>query len=60
MYFGFEELGLKYCKSIEEVKALLGDTKFLSAKNRYTHLKERFFPLEDGNSTQRIVDFFFL
>ncbi len=59
VYFGFEELGLKYCKSIEEVKVLLGDTKFLSAKNRYTHLKERFFPLEDGNSTQRIVDFFF-
>lgn len=59
VYFGFEELGLQYCKSLEEVKALLSDTKFLSAKNRYTHLKERFFPLEDGNSTQRIVDFFF-
>lgn len=59
VYFGFEELGLKYCKTLEEVKGLLRDEGFLSATNRYAHLKERFFPLEDGNSTQRVVDFFF-
>lgn len=59
VYFSFEELGLKYCKNLEEVKTLLNDEGFLNAKNPYAHLKERFFPLEDGNSTQRIVDFFF-
>lgn len=59
VYFSFEELGLEYCESLEEVKALLSNTKFLSAKNRYAHLKERFFPLEDGNATKRVVDFFF-
>lgn len=59
VYFGFEELGLKYCKNIQEVLNLLGNEEFLNAKNRYAHLKERFFPLEDGNSTQRIIDFFF-
>lgn len=59
MYFDLKDLGLEYCKNKEQVKALLQDENFLNQKNRYTHLKERFFPLEDGHSTKRIVDFFF-
>lgn len=59
MYFDLKDLGLSYCKNTTEVKTLLKDEVFLNQKNRYAHLKEKFFPLEDGHSTKRVVDFFF-
>ncbi|HDZ5074570.1 TPA: CDP-glycerol glycerophosphotransferase family protein [Campylobacter jejuni] len=59
MYFDLKDLGLEFCKDIEEIKALLGNESFLNKKNRFTHLKERFFPLEDGKSAKRIIDFYF-
>ena len=59
IYFDLKDIGFNYCKNTEELKTLLQDEEFLNQKNRYNHLKERFFPLEDGHSTKRIVDFFF-
>ncbi|MBX7546024.1 CDP-glycerol glycerophosphotransferase family protein [Helicobacter turcicus] len=59
MYFNFQDLGIKPATSIKEVKALLSDTNFLNVKEPFAHLKERFFPLDDGLSTQRVIDFFF-
>ncbi|MCX2683308.1 CDP-glycerol glycerophosphotransferase family protein [Campylobacter sp. MIT 21-1684] len=58
-YFDFKDLGLNYCKSVEEIKTLLNERNFLEQKDRFTHLKDKFFPLEDGNSSKRVKDFFF-
>ncbi len=59
MYFDLKDLGFEYCTDIEQIKRLLQDEEFLSRKGRYEHLREKFFALEDGKSTQRIVEFFF-
>ncbi|KAA6224771.1 MULTISPECIES: glycosyltransferase [unclassified Campylobacter] len=59
VYFDLKDLGLSYCKSIEEVKVLLSDEGFLNKKGKYAHLKEKFFPLDDKNATKRVIDFFF-
>jgi len=59
MYFDFQDLGINVAKNIKEVKTLLSDANFLNTKEPFTHLKEKFFPLEDGLCTQRVIDFFF-
>ncbi|MCL9819804.1 CDP-glycerol glycerophosphotransferase family protein [Helicobacter colisuis] len=59
LYFEIEELSENRCNNIGEVLELLSNEEFLSKKNRYEHLKEKFFPYEDGNATKRVVDFFF-
>ncbi|WP_233710844.1 CDP-glycerol glycerophosphotransferase family protein [Helicobacter pullorum] len=59
LYFEIEELSENHCNNIGEVLELLSNEEFLNKKNRYEHLKEKFFPYEDGNATKRVVDFFF-
>nr|WP_277930871.1 CDP-glycerol glycerophosphotransferase family protein [Helicobacter sp. CaF467b] len=59
LYFEIEELSENRYNNISEVLELLSNEEFLSKKNRYEHLKEKFFPYEDGNATKRVVDFFF-
>ena len=59
LYFEIEELSENRCNNIGEVLELLSNGEFLNKKNRYKHLKEKFFPYEDGNATKRVVDFFF-
>ncbi|TQR61348.1 hypothetical protein DMC01_01895 [Campylobacter troglodytis] len=59
IYFDLEDLGLSYVKTVDEILGLLNDEKFLNAKNRYSHLKQGFLPLEDGFATKRVIEFFF-
>ena len=60
-YFQLSELPGKICKSIDEVRAACTEslTAISTDHLKYREAITRFCSLEDGNSTQRTVDFFF-
>ncbi|WP_096021307.1 CDP-glycerol glycerophosphotransferase family protein [Campylobacter lanienae] len=59
LYFDINEIMQNRCDTIDDVINLLSNKEFLDKKNRYIHLKDKFFPYEDGDATKRVVDFFF-
>ena len=59
LYFDINEITQNRCDTIDDVINLLSNKEFLDKKNRYIHLKDKFFPYEDGDATKRVVDFFF-
>ncbi|EFC31975.1 hypothetical protein C414_000440030 [Campylobacter jejuni subsp. jejuni 414] len=54
-HFGVKE-GEKVLLYAPTFRGYFGHSKF---EYEFTHLKERFFPLEDGKSAKRIIDFYF-
>ncbi|HEB9325614.1 TPA: CDP-glycerol glycerophosphotransferase family protein [Campylobacter jejuni] len=59
LYFDIEMLNSVYCKTSQEVLEILQNPTMLEKCKISREIKDKFLPNEDGNATQRAIEFFF-
>lgn len=60
LYFNVDEITHRVCKTIEDVKEVLNSKDlFVKDNSHLTSLKHKFYDLEDGKSSARVVSTFF-
>lgn len=57
MYFDLKDLGLEFCKDIEEIKALLGNESFLNKKTALPILRRDFSRLKMAKAQKELLIF---